>query len=299
VTSSAETILITGSSGFTGRALAQALIAQGRRVIGVSRGATLPWEFEASLTEYDRLLEITRSARADVIVHLAGASAPGHNSATDIYNSNVVGTSTLFSVLHNLDHRPRLVLVASSGTVYAPPLPGEKLREYSPLQPINEYGVSKLAVENICHLYSGAMPIRVTRPFNYTGPGQPPRFLVPKIVKHFADGSDVIKLGNLDLFRDISSLRDIVEMYLRLIDTPPGAAVNLCSGVPTRLSSIIELLQDISGRAVDVVINEEFVRPGEPEYVVGDCSALDAAIGTWKKQDFRDLLHEMYLSMAD
>ena len=162
------------------------------------------------------------------------------------------------------------------------------------MEPINDYGVSKLAVEQMCRLAAPALPIQVVRPFNYTGPGQSTAFLVPKIVDHFVRDAGELEVGDLALSRDISDVRDTVEAYVRLVEKSPGPTLNLCSGTPTRLDSIVELLREITGRSMKVRTNPAFVRLGEPKVIIGDRAALDSWIGDWPRLTLRDTLQTMY-----
>ncbi|MGC1303138.1 MAG: NAD-dependent epimerase/dehydratase family protein [Caulobacteraceae bacterium] len=292
--SPSERILITGSSGFTGRALARALLDRGYAVSGLSRGARLAWEREVELTASEGVGAVLREIEPDVVVHLAGVASPVHGSVAEIYEANVTGTASLLSSLRRAPRKPRLVLVASSAVVYARSEDGHTQREDDRLEPINDYGVSKLAVEQMCRLALRDLPIQVVRPFNYTGPGQSAAFLVPKIVDHFARDTGEIELGDLQLDRDISDLGDIVEAYVRLIAGPAGPTLNLCSGSPTHLASIVELLRQISGRSMAVRTNPAFVRFGEPKLIVGDRTALDGRIGVWPRRSLRDTLQTMY-----
>jgi nucleoside-diphosphate-sugar epimerase len=296
VASRSERVLITGSSGFTGRALARALTARDHVVQGLSRGASLPWEREVELTSGTALDLALRESEPEVVVHLAGIASPVHGSTAEIYEGNVTATASLLSVLRRAPRKPRLVIVASSATVYARQPDGWPQRETDPLEPINDYGVSKLAVEQMCRLAARDLPIQVVRPFNYTGPGQTEAFLVPKIVSHFARDTGEIEVGDLQLDRDISDVRDTVEAYVRLIAGEAGAALNLCSGVATPLISIVERLREISGRTMTVRVNPAFLRAGEPKVIVGDRSALDARIGVWERRSLPETLQDMYLA---
>ena len=292
--SPSERVLITGSSGFTGRALAQALEGRGQAVSGLTRGAAAAWEHEAELGSAADLDAVLDQVRPDVVVHLAAVASPVHGQVAEIYDVNVTGTANLLAALRRLRRPPRLTVVASSAAVYAPTPDGRPQREDDPLAPINDYGVSKLAVEQMCRLAGHALPIQLVRPFNYTGPGQGDAFLTPKIVEHFARDAGEIELGDLELDRDLSDVRDAVQAYVRLIAGEAGPVLNLCSGTPTRLSSIVALLRDISGRTMTVRTNPAFVRAGEPKVVVGDRAALDARIGAWPRRPLRETLAEMY-----
>ena len=120
-------------------------------------------------------------------------------------------------------------------------------------------------------------------------------FLVPKIVDHFVRRAPRINLGNLDLFRDFSDLRRVVEVYARLVSRPVDhAVVNICSGRPIHLASIIGLLQEISGHSIEVVKDPGLVRPGEPRVIEGSVTRLQSMLGDLPNPDFRDTLRSMY-----
>ena len=63
------------------------------------------------------------------------------------------------------------------------------------------------------------MPIIITRPFNYTAPGQAEHFVIPKIAKAFNEKAKKVELGNLDVYREYNSIEFICESYLRLLQT--------------------------------------------------------------------------------
>ena len=289
-----DRVLITGASGFTGRVLASRLRNEGASVFGLGRVATGPDEIAGDLNDPASLRRAVQAARPTAVVHLAGVTHAAHGDVAEIYQSNVTGTAALLSAVR--DHaQPRVVILASSATVYAAPIDDAPLSEDAPLVPQNHYGASKMAMEQVARLFAPTLPIVVTRPFNYTGAGQSPSFLVSKIVDHFVRGERSIELGNLDLYRDFSDVRTVVEAYLALLATAPvGEVLNLCSGRAVHLSTILDHLAAIAGYRIDVTINPAFVRAGEPRTIVGSTSRMDQAIGALRPPPFVDTLRWMY-----
>ena len=212
--------LVTGIDGFTGRYLEAELLAAGYRVFGTVRDGEAAGEdlHAVDLCDRLRLMEVVADVRPDVVAHLAAISFVAHGDAESIYRVNVVGTRNLLEALSALDERPAAVLLASSANVYGN-APFEVIDESVPPAPANDYAVSKLAMEYLARLWMDRLPIMMTRPFNYTGVGQAPNFLVPKIVSHFQARRPLIELGNTDVARDFSDVR----VSGRSVPPPAGA----------------------------------------------------------------------------
>jgi GDP-6-deoxy-D-talose 4-dehydrogenase len=288
-------VLVTGGTGFTGRVLVERLRSKGYEVISLSHDAAGPDSLRADLRNFNDLAKLFSQISPDVVVHLAGIATPSHQNAQEIYMANVVGTANLFSALFVKKLEPRLVIVASSAQVYDTADADVPLNEDARLAPKSHYAVSKRAVEDIASLYSSHFPIIITRPFNYTGPGQPTNFIVPKIVQHYAEQRSEIHIGNLDLFRDISDIRRVVEAYVRLITQAiEPATVNICSGRAVYLADILKIMEEISGHAVKIITDSSLVRTGDPHAVVGSPSRLNAMVGELPNPEFRETLLWMY-----
>jgi nucleoside-diphosphate-sugar epimerase len=102
-------------------------------------------------------------------------------------------------------------------------------------------------MEYMAKLWMDRLPITITRPFNYTGVGQNPFFLVPKIVQHCREKQATIELGNLDVGRDFSDVRDVAAVYATLAEHPmAGEVLNICSGQCHQLNEVVAMAQSIS-----------------------------------------------------
>lgn len=291
-------VLVTGAAGFTGRHLIRALAARGTRVFGLTEhaGEALGDGVEpvvADLRDATGLAAAIAHAAPDQVVHLAAISFPGHADAAAVYRVNLDGTLALLQALLASGHGAQGVLLPSTATVYAPA--SEPLTEGSPVQPGSHYAVSKLAMEYMARLFAARLPIVLVRPFNYTGPGQREPFLVPKIVRHFAQRTGTIELGNVDVERDFTDVRVVVDAYCRLLETPAafGGTFNVCSGRAVAVRSLVTALEAMTGQAMTIRVNPAFVRAGEPARITGSAARLAATIGPLLDVPLADTLAAM------
>jgi GDP-6-deoxy-D-talose 4-dehydrogenase len=290
-----ERVLITGGTGFTGRPLSERLRQDGCDVVSLTHGAAGPHALNVDLRDFDATVKALTTSQPSAVVHLAGIAAVSHGNISEIYAANVTATANLFAALEIAKTKPRIVVVASSARVYAPPDGEITITEDAPLGPKSHYAVSKHAAEEIAAIYSRQFPTIVARPFNYTGPGQSTSFFVPKIVQHYAEQRREIRLGNLNLYRDFSDIKRVVEAYSRLISLPIGpTTVNICSGRTVHLADILKIMDEISGHHIRVVTDPSLVRINEPRFIVGSPSRLERLVGPLPNPEFRETLTQMY-----
>ena len=289
-----ESILVTGAAGFTGRHFITAANALGHRCIALCRDSTenVPEaanNLACDLLDRDALLQAVAAVRPSMVVHLAAISFVAHENTTDIYDVNLLGTLNLLDAISIAAPNINKVLIASSANIYgnANSLP---ITEEAPPSPVNHYGVSKYAMEMGARLYSH-LPIIIVRPFNYTGVGQSPNFLIPKIVDAFKNKKPGIELGNLDVSRDFSDVRDTVHAYLRILDARNSSCLyNICSGKPTSLSRIIEILNALAEYEIEVTVDQTLVRSNEIKVLFGSAALLGSDIGNFRSHTIEDTL---------
>lgn len=288
------TALVTGASGFTGRYMVDALKKRGFKVAGFGSESTNADETLAcDLTDAEAVKASVDKVQPDWVVHLAALAFVGHADQEAFYRVNVFGTLNLLAALAERSKAPQRILIASSANIYG--TPGvEVINEDICPAPVNHYACSKLAMEHMVATWFERLPIVIARPFNYTGPGQDERFLIPKIVSHFAQGKSVIELGNLDVSRDFSDVRDVVDAYVRLLESDVrGQRINICSGHAVSLREIISLMEGIARYRINVEVNPAFIRANEIPVLRGDNQRLLAATGFAPRQDLKHTLEDM------
>lgn len=290
--------LITGVAGFTGRYVAEALAKRGMCVVGIAQSDAAVENVErvhaADITDLDAMRAVILAEEPDFVVHLAAVSNVVHDDVEEIYRTNFVGTRNLLEALTALETPPRCVLIASSSNVYGNRNEGI-MRENMPPDPVNDYSVSKVAAEMVAGLYRYRLPICIVRPFNYTGLGQSPAFLVAKMVQHARGRAKTIQLGNLEVARDFSDVRFVAEAYCRLLYCPDavGRTVNVSAGRAYRLDEILGMVESISGHKLEVEVSPAMVRDNDVRRLWGDSSLLDQLIGSIERRPFEETLRWM------
>ena len=257
-------ILLTGSDGFTGRHFANLAQSMGHTVLPL----------KADLGDTDALRQEVLETAPQAVVHLAAISFVGHPDNTSFYAVNVIGTMNLLAALTQLPRTPGCVLLASSANVYGN-CEMSPITETQAPAPMNHYAMSKLAMEHMSRTYADRLPLNITRPFNYTGPGQAANFVISKLVGHFARRAQTVALGNLHVEREFNDVQMVCSAYLHLLDCGvPGETYNICSGRPYTLQHVIDVMTRISGHPIDVVVNPAFVRANEVHRLCGNPGKL-------------------------
>src|SRR5882672_625342 len=283
-------VWVTGLAGFTGPYLRDALAAAGHDVTGPPQSAQFDLLVPSTLTA------ALTVAQPDYVIHLAAVSFVQHDDMAQIYAVNAIGSENLLQAIATAAPNVRKIVLASSANVYGNGT-AELLDETVMPAPVNHYACSKLAMEHLARTWFDRLPIVITRPFNYTGPGQSEMFLVPKLVAHFAGRQAAISLGNLEVERDFSDVRMVADVYTRLLAAPlVHQVVNICSGGTRSLRSLLATLESVCGYAPQVQLAADLVRRAEVHRLAGSNRKLRDAIGALRYTDFDATLAWMVAS---
>ena len=237
---------------------------------------------------------VIAEVQPDVVVHLAAIAFVAFGDVETMYSTNLIGSRNLLEALSKSGKRPSAVLLASSANVYGNSTAGSLSEDVLPA-PANDYAVSKLAMEYMVKLYQNRLPLKIVRPFNYTGVGQADSFLIPKIVSHVRRKAELLELGNLDVARDFSDVRVLVQYYRKILEAPAltGQIVNVCSGVAYTLSEVLDMVRSISDHDFEVRVNPAFVRSSEVKILRGNRDRLLRNVGTVQDIPLADTLKWM------
>ena len=291
--------LITGITGFAGRHLANALLARQEKVYGVTRrplpAGETPLEgvslLVADLEKPDAWPELLTQVRPTHIYHLAGYAHAGRSlrESQAAWQGNLTLTLYLLDAMQRWTPEARLVWVGS-GLVYGQPLqPHRPVDEQTALRPETPYAASKAAADLAAFAAWKAHGLAVVRarPFNHTGPGQSPEFAIPNFARQLVAIErglcpPVLQVGDLQTYRDMSDVRDVVQAYVALMDRgQPGEAYNIASGVSRSMQSLLDEMIALTGLRVEVRSRADLLRPSEHSILQVDLRKIHSEIG-WK-----------------
>ena len=273
--------LVTGATGFVGRHLVAHLFAAGDDVAISEAEITDPGSLEADF----------RDGRPDAVYHLA-AQADVQASFADPAQTLRVNVEGTFNVLEAARRAGAgRVVVVSSADVYGRVEPSSlPVDEAAAVRPVTPYGASKAGAEMVCvqaGLGRGMDVVRV-RAFNHLGPGQSDRFvaaaLACRVAANERNGSEVVRVGNLQAMRDFTDVRDVVRAYRLLAEHgAAGDVYNVCSGTARAVSELADALIARARHPMRLAADGELLRPVDVAEMRGDPSKLHDATG-WHPQ---------------
>jgi len=302
-------IWVTGGRGFAGRHLRHELQDRGVRVVTIDRAGADEAEgaepgLSLDLSDSDAVTEALLADPPQAIVHLAALSsaAASFEDPRATLRNNLESTLGILEALRRESTPEVRLLAIGSCEEYGAPAQEEDLplTEAQPLRPTSPYAVSKAAQTLLCQQYRRAHGIDVlcTRSFTHTGPGQRPTFVWSSFASQVArlqhEGGGRLAVGNLDVSRDLSDVRDVVSAYADLLEVPwEHDVVNVCSGREIRLRDALDLLLEAAECPIDVEVDPARLRPIDVPRFVGDATRLQKMIGWVPSRPIESTLRDL------
>ena len=313
--------LVTGADGFVGQHLIAELLDQGfsvaasaldlppsRSTLTSEQIAAVDWK-AADVRDRDALVRLVAAAMPDRIYHLAGfaSGALAREFAADAVHINVGGTVNLCEAVvavreQEAEFDPRILVMGSCDAYGDAARDGVPLSEDMSLRPVSAYGLSKASQELAAHTYRRAHGLRIlaVRGFNLVGPGQEPPFVVPEFAVQVArialgEMEPLVRVGNLDVERDFTDVRDGVKALRLLMELDtPGAAYNVASGRTIRIGTILGWIVDEADVEVEIEVAPGRVRREELAAVAGDSTRIREDTGWVPVRDVEASVRETY-----
>ncbi len=306
-------VLVMGGAGYIGSHTLKHLKEKGYDVLAADNLATghkeavLDSELViADLLDLDSLKKLFSSYKIDAIIHFAAFSLVGE-SVTDpgkYYRNNVVGTLNLLDTMREFGVDK--IVFSSTCATYGNPL-HTPMDEKHPQSPINPYGQTKLAIENVFRDYHKAYGLKyiALRYFNAAGADEegligeshsPESHLIPLVLKAIkGERADIKVFGNDYDTPDGTCLRDYIHvndlslahrLALEKLDKYQGF-INLGTGIPTSVYEIIKAAEKVSGKACPISIAPR--REGDPAELYANNKLAQDILG-W---------HPQYINIED
>lgn len=275
-------ILVTGADGFIGSHLTEQLVREGYDVkafVLYNSFNSWGWLDETS-AEIKQDLEVfagdirdahgvkTAMEGCDAVLNLAALIAiPYSYHSPDTYvDTNVKGALNVVQAARELGIEK--VVQTSTSEVYgtAQFVP---ITEEHPLQGQSPYSASKIGADQIAMSFyrSFGTPVALIRPFNTYGPRQSARAVIPTIITQLLNGQRKIKLGALSPTRDFNYVKDTVQGFISVMNSPKsvGEVINIGSNFEVSIGDTAKIIAEAMDVEIEIETDEVRLRPEKSE----------------------------------
>jgi UDP-glucuronate 4-epimerase len=284
--------LVTGSAGFIGSHLYEALEAEGHDVVGIDCFTDY---YDVALKEENARgqqllrLDVARESLDlngfDGIYHLAGQ--PGVRSFGDVFHTyldrNILASQRLFEDAARAGVR---VVFASTSSVYGDAERYPTAEDVVP-RPVSPYGITKLACEHLVRATNRSFDLDavVLRYFSVYGPRQRPDMAFTRIATSLAEGRPFDVYGDGRQSRSFTFVRDVVDATIEAMRAGRGT-YNVGGGEEATLCETIDILEEISGRTLE--LRHASVAAGDQRRSFADTAAITRDLGWSPTTPLRD-----------
>ena len=273
-------VLVTGSAGFIGSHLTEALVREGAQVKAFvhynsagSRGWLENSEFRGEIEFIHGDLRDAGSVEravegCDTVFHLGALiGIPYSYEAPEAYvQTNVVGTLNVLKAC--VRYKVRRLLNTSTSEVYGTAL-FKPITEEHPLQGQSPYSASKIGADKLAESFhkSFGLDVVTVRPFNTFGPRQSARAVIPTIISQMLAGKKTIRLGSTTPRRDLNFVTNTVEGFLRAatVDGIAGETIQFGSNREVSIGELFEIIREKIGSEAEIETDTARVRPEKSE----------------------------------
>ncbi len=263
-----KNVIVTGATGFIGKALCEQLEKQNYNVIPVS---TLDGDIANT-----SVLDKYHDKNVTHVFHLAGLTfVPASWEKPDEFiRTNVLGTVSVLEFCRLNKAGMTLVSAYLYGADVINPISEDTVPA-----PNNPYALSKKMAEDVCRFYSEYYHVNcsILRPFNVYGAGQGEHFLIPSIIRQIKESKE-IKVKDLEPKRDYIHINDLVDCLSHTIRLHGFAILNVGSGKSYSVMEVIDILMKVSGVNLPVH-SENNIRRNEISDTIADISRAKMILG--------------------
>jgi GDP-4-dehydro-6-deoxy-D-mannose reductase len=275
-------VLVVGADGFVGRhtvaaCLERDWIVRASVMPGLQAPVGVAGTHELDWLDQDVAVDMLESTVPAAIINCAGVTprTQGLPMPRGLYEGNTALVWNILSALDASGLEARFVTV-SSAAVYAESNEAS-IAESAFVHPETHYGASKLAAELVARRFAeDDLSVVVARPFNITGPGEPPGSVVTDLIAQFAGcpgDETTIRMRETGSVRDFVDVRDVAAALAELASNGEASGVyNIATGEGTSVADLIETAAEVAG----ITLTVEVEAPDAPATrFVGDAVRLN------------------------
>ena len=307
-------ILVTGCAGFIGSSLVTKLLEmpENFKIIGIDNMDNYyPIEikkknisefisndmftfYEGDIRNSKLLEDIFSNNEIDAVVHLA-AKAGVRNSfmcPDEYFSVNLDGTKTILETMRK--YKVKKLVFSSSSSVYGNRKETVFSEDFTELKPISPYAETKLASEKMIREYCDLYGINAVclRYFTVFGPKQRPDLAIAKFVRLIKNNETIEIYGSDTTERDYTYIDDTVSGTIAAIkyDRTPFEIINLGSGNPIKIKSLIAMLNKLLGQASKGLIVQVPAQQGDVARTCADITKAKRLLNYQPQSTFQDNL---------
>lgn len=276
-------VAITGSLGFLGSHLSELLKQQSVEVISV------PGE----ITDFNNLNNFfSQAGKLNALVHFAGISSVKacEDNPLAAYQINSLGSGMVYDLFSKQNPQGRFIFASTIQLYDLRNLAsGSSVNESTKIEPLNLYGRTKLFAETLLTDISKKTDteLLILRLANHVHKSQSAEFLLPSVYRQLLEckksGSQSIKVGQIDSYRDIGTLQDLLNAFVMVIKAKTLSsrvtAYNISSGIAKKLRDLINELAHQLDIPIDLVIDKTLIRQNDPQWIQISCDAFKKEFG--------------------
>lgn len=278
-------VLLTGASGFVGRACQLALAERGveLHLASRSRPATVPVGavvhgvdlFDTAWTE-----ALVAEVRPTHLLHVAWVTTPGEYWTSPLNLRWLAASAELLRLF--AAHGGRRVVIAGTCAEYDWARSGVCDEVTTPVAPSTLYGTCKDALRRVAERFSETLGISAAwgRIFFPYGPGESPRRLVASVARSLLAGQPAPCTAGTQV-RDFLHVHDVGAALVALLLSEVPGAVNIGSGTPVALADVVRGVADLVGRPELVEFGALPTPSSEPPVLVAGTRRLFGEVG-WR-----------------
>jgi len=265
------TCLILGGNGFLGSHLAEGLVKREYDVrvfdsfqTGMMNLETIKSKIEIMKGDFLNHADVLQALKGvDYIFHYISTSVPSTAIKDPIYDiqTNVVGTVRLLQ-LAVASKVKRVIFPSSGGTVYGEPT-NVPVHETHPLNTMDPYGISKLAIEKYLSYFNRAygldyLILRYSNPYGERQNPHGQQGVIPVFLNRVKMGERPVIYGDGSVERDYVYVGDAAEATIAVLEKKTAHKIfNVGSGAGTSLNQLITLMSRVAGKKVEPVYAED------------------------------------------